>query len=685
MTLTKALLRYTGYGLLALILLAAAAFLWLRWEFKTVDKTDSGTNAWDSVQVTQLGTGLPPPAPCAEQYPQKNAWFGALHVHTEASYDATAFGTLATVDQAYAYGTGKPIPLRLRDDPPEATVPVLKISAPLDFMAVTDHAEKLGERRLCYMTDSPAYGSLSCRLYRGDVSLPVDDHLAGILRLTAFAAYGEHRSQRVCGDDGKRCLDMAANVWERNQRATEMWQDRSPECRFTTFHAYEYTMAAQATNLHRNVVFGTATVPQLPLSASESPEPKGLWTWLDDTCISGNPACDAIAIPHNSNWSSGRMWFPFTNQALPREEQQSLAALRARVEPLAEILQVKGDSECRNGIASVFGQPDELCDFEKLRPVTEDIADCGETMGSGGMMLRGCASRYSYVRYALTAGLAEQQALGVNPFRLGIVAASDTHIAAPAAGREKNAPGSHGNDRDIQARLLGKVEVPGDVAAGSPVRYNPGGIAGVYAEENSREALFRAMRNRETFGTSGPRITPRFFAGWNLAQDICQQADYLEQAYNGGVPMGGSLAQSPSGQSPVFVASANRDTRTGANLLQRIQVIKGWVDAEGRTHQAVYDIAGAGPGEATVDEATCEVSGRGFDQLCATWTDPSFDPAVPAVYYSRVVENPSCRWSHHDCLSLPEADRPASCRDPDLPWQIQERAWTSPIWYEPNG
>jgi len=561
---------------------------------------------------------------------------------------------------------------------------MLEISAALDFMAVTDHAEKLGERRLCYMTESPAYATLSCKLYRGDIALPVDDRFAGLVRLMSFAAYGNNRSLRVCGEDGGRCRDMAVNVWERNQRSTEAWQDRSSDCRFTTFHAYEYTMAKDATNLHRNVVFKSDTVPQLHLSASETDSPEDLWRWLDNTCISGNPHCDALAIPHNSNWSSGRMWFPFSNQDLPLGEQQSLARLRERVEPLAEIVQVKGDSECRNGIASVFGEPDELCDFEKLRPAADTIEDCGEVMGSGGMMLRGCMSRYSFVRYALTAGLAEQRALGVNPFRLGIVAASDTHIGAPAVAREKDNPGSHGNDRDIQARLLGKVEMPGDVAAGSPVRYNPGGIAGVYATQNNRDALFEAMRNRETFGTSGPRITPRFFAGWELPADLCQQPDYLSQAYERGVPMGGSLGNSPAGESPVFVASANRDPRDGANLLQRVQVIKGWLDEQGNTHQAVYDIAGANPGEATVDQATCEVSGPGFTQLCATWRDPDFDPAVPAVYYSRIVENPSCRWSHYDCLSLPEAERPASCSDPELPWQIQERAWTSPIWYEPG-
>jgi hypothetical protein len=218
------------------------------------------------------------------------------------------------------------------------------------------------------------------------------------------------------------------------------------------------------------------------------------------------------------------------------------------------------------------------------------------------------------------------------------------------------------------------------------VRYNPGGLAGIYARENSRRALFEAMQRRETFGTSGPRIEPRFFAGWELRADICQGSNYLADAYRDGVPMGSYLppaAAGAQGSGPVFVASATRDARDGGNLLQRIQIIKGWIDSEGRTHQAVFDVAGASAGEASVDPRTCTASGKGYSQLCATWQDPDFDPGLAAVYYARVLENPGCRWSHYDCLTLPEAQRPPSCSDPALPWQVQERAWTSPIWYRP--
>jgi hypothetical protein len=668
-----------------LLVISAIGLLWLRYEFQRVQIDSADFSLWNQVPVRSLQDAPRPPPPCAQYYPHNKAWFGDLHVHTAASYDATSFGVTTTVDQAYRFARGTPLPLRLRGDPADYQPPVLQISTPLDFVAVTDHAEALGETRLCYTQGAQGYDSLVCALYRGDVRLPLGERLQSLVRLASFAVFGQDRSARVCGADGSLCRDRATSVWHENQLSTEAFHDHSANCEFTTFHAYEYTLAEEASNLHRNVIFKSSTVPQAALSAKDAPTPELLWQWLDQVCISGNAQCDVLAIPHNSNWSSGRMWFPYSNRDIPLAQQQAEAALRARLEPLAEVMQIKGDSECRNGIGSVLGGADEFCDFEKLRPASEPIADCGEEVSAGGMMLKGCVSRYSFVRYALTAGLAEEAKLGVNPFRFGIVASTDTHIGAPGAVTERGYQGSHGNDRNMQDRLISKIEVPGDVATGSPVRYNPGGIAGIYARENSRSALFEAMQRRETFGTSGPRIEPRFFAGWQFSENICQSGNFLADAYRDGVPMGSYLPSAATGTqaSPVFVASATRDPQGGGNLLQRIQIIKGWIDSEGHTHQAVFDIAGAAAGEASVDQHTCAVSGTGFSQLCATWQDPQFDPGLAAVYYARVLENPSCRWSHYDCLTLPEAQRPPSCSDPELPWQVQERAWTSPIWYRP--
>ncbi len=621
------------------------------------------------------------PLPCANQYPLNRAWFGALHIHTAASFDATAFGVTNTASDAYAFSRGQTLELRLLDDPPEAAVPSVTISAPLDFAAVTDHAGQLGEKRVCEDPRRAGYNSLLCRVYRGDIRLPFADDMQPLVRLASQAIFKQQRSLAVCGSDGSDCLVEARDAWQENQHATERWQDQSSDCEFTTFHAYEYTLAEDGSNLHRNVIFANATVPPAVVSAKDKQTPEQLWEWLRSACTDSPGECDVLTIPHNSNWSSGRMWYPYSYRSdLTDAQRRKYAALRRQMEPLLEIMQVKGDSECRNGLRSVIGSVDEFCDFEKLRAPAATVEDCGDDMGGGNMRLVGCLSRFSYARYALSNGLAEQKRLGVNPFKLGIIAATDNHNATPTAGQEKAYMGANGSDRAVSSRLRGEVEVPGGIAKGSPVRYNPGGIAGVWAQENSRQALFAAMRRRETFGTSGPRIEPRLFGGWSIDSNLCDAPDYVAQAYKDGVPMGAELPDAQrTGSAPRFLASAIRDPRS--NLLQRIQIIKGWVDELGRTYQAVYDIAGNPNNGAQVDILTCQVEGSGYDQLCSVWQDPDFDAATSAVYYARVLENPSCRWSTWQCNALPVAERPESCADSQLAKSIQERAWTSPIWY----
>lgn len=666
-------------GLLAVLLLSgAAAYLYLRYALERTSADPVRTEAYFS-RPAERPRYAANPRPCRDRYPQKRAWFGALHIHTAASLDATAFGVTNTADDAYAFSRGSTVEYRLLDDAPDARVPEVAIGWPLDFAAVTDHAGQLGEKRVCENPARAGYSSLLCEVYRGDTRLPFDDKLQPLVRLASQAIFGQDRSVRVCGKDGADCRDEARDAWEENRRAAERWQDRSGNCEFTTFPAYEYTLAEEASNLHRNVIFANATVPPAIVSAKDKRNPEALWRWLRKTCVEAPGECDVLTIPHNSNWSSGRMWFPYSYRPdLDDERRREIAAVRQRMEPLVEIMQVKGDSECRNGLATVSGAPDEFCDFEKLRAPSETVADCGETVGSGNMLLKGCLSRFSYVRYALGTGLEERRRYGINPFKLGIVAATDNHNGTPTADSERNYLGANGPDRDARSRLGGAVEVPGGIAKASPVRYGPGGVAGIWAEENSRQALFAAMRRRETFGTSGPRIEPRFFGGWDLQPGLCESPDMVEAAYASGVPMGGDLP-APAAGAPTFLASAVRDS--DGNLLQRIQMVKVWVDEGGRTHQAVHDIAGDPDNGAAVDERNCETSGSGFDQLCRVWRDPDFDPATSAVYYTRVLENPSCRWSTYQCNRFPRSERPASCFDPDIPKTIQERAWTSPIWY----
>lgn len=664
-----------------LAILAAAGFFFLKQQMQRATSDPQAIAEFYRQPARLAEFAATDRQPCAIHDPEKKAWYGALHIHSNASFDATAFGVTNTASDAYAFSRGQELEYRLLSDPAEAKVPRIRLPRPLDFAAVTDHAGQLGERRICLDPRLPGHQALVCKVYRGDVVLPMGELVQPLVRLASQAIFGNQRSARVCGPDGTACREQAGLSWQDNQQATEQWYDRSEDCSFTTFHAYEYTLAEKGSNLHRNVIFASSWVPPLVVSAKDMPTPELLWQWLRDSCTQGAENCDVLTIPHNSNWSSGRMWFPYSyREELDRSQMQAFASLRAEMEPLVEIMQVKGDSECRNGLATVFGGVDELCNFEKLRAPSEVIEDCGESPGSGNMRLVGCLSRFSYARYALTAGLAERRTLGVNPFKLGIVAATDNHNGTPTAEMEQAYLGANGPDRDAGNRLRGTVEVPGGIAKGSPVRYNPGGVAGLWAEENSRPALFAAMKRRETFGTSGPRIEPRFFGGWTLPSDLCQSSDMVRQAYASGVPMGADLPPRPAHASaPVFMANARQDPE--GHLLQRLQIIKGWIDKDGRTQQRVYDIAGDSANGASVNPDNCETSGTGFSRLCALWQDPDFNANIDAVYYSRVVENPSCRWSSYDCNALAPRERPASCSDPATPRTIQERAWTSPIWY----
>jgi hypothetical protein len=326
----------------------------------------------------------------------------------------------------------------------------------------------------------------------------------------------------------------------------------------------------------------------------------------------------------------------------------------------------------------VVGAPDELCNFEKVRDMGgQEFEDCEEGAGYGAQAARGCSSRTDFARYALLEGLREQKRIGVNPYPFGLIGSTDNHMATPGGVSEYGIPYKFGV---TPAKLL---EI-GKRKRGPPF-WNPGGLAGVWAEENSRDSIFDALKRRESFATSGPRIVPRLFGGWQLDPDLCADPAFAKSGYASGVPMGGRLPPRPhEATSPSFAVSALADPGTPegpGGLLQRIQIIKGWVDDEGRFHQEIHDVAGDARSGADVDLATCTPRGPGATSLCAVWRDLAFDVEQDAVYYARVVENPSCRWSARLCLSLPEDERPNGCTTDQLPRVIQERAWTSPIWY----
>ena len=628
---------------------------------------------------------------CANHDPLRQPYYGDFHVHTGVSMDAYAMDQRSTPDTAYAFASGAEAKLPPLDAQGNMTR-TTKLDRPLDFAAVTDHAEFFGELRLCIDPESPVYATQYCNGYRGfkEDGSPIGGLMARSAAL--FDRTPEEQMQMVnqghaatiCGEGDALCLAAARDVWAENQAATERWNDTTDACRFATFHAYEYSLTPRLSKIHRNVVFGNATVPAQPISAAETPEPHELWRLLAEQCLDAGNGCDVVAIPHNSNLSNGQMFRVEYPGAETREEQAAQAALRARVEPLVEMMQIKGDSECANGMWKVAGGEDEFCAFEKFRIGSPD--DCEDGMGHGALAGRGCRSRNDFARYALVEGLRERERIGVNPFKFGFIASTDTHNGNPGDVEEDSYPGSAGARDAASGERLGGVQME---LAISQIASNPGGLVGIWAEENSRESLFAGMKRRETFGTSGTRIAPRLFGSWDWDfgdGDPCATDRPAAAGYAAGVPMGSDLPARPEGEAaPSFLVSAARDPGTDAKpgtALQRIQIIKGWAGEDGVTHQRVFDVAG-GPNDASVDLATCRVSGPGHDALCSVWVDPEFDASQSAVYYARVLENPSCRYNAWECSRLPEGERPEGCSDPNVVRTIQERAWTSPIWYEP--
>ncbi|MFK7987665.1 MAG: DUF3604 domain-containing protein [Sandaracinaceae bacterium] len=612
---------------------------------------------------------------CAEQNPLRNPYFGDLHVHTAVSFDANASGVRTRPRDAYRFARGEALDLPPYDG--EVATRTAQLDRPLDFAAVTDHAEFFGEISICSDPAAPGYDSTTCRTYRDG-----DSSASDYGELTTQLIMPE-RPTRLCARDPAHCAQRAADVWTEIQEAAEEFQDRTSACSFTTFIGYEWTGTDVGTNLHRNILFRGRSVSRVPSSFITASTPEAMWDEVEANCLDTDTPCDLVSIPHNGNLGGGRMFVPMTEDGTPYTQAQS--ERRARLEPLVEMVQHKGASECVMGLPHPLASEDEQCNFERLHPRYCDDEGgpmpCADLCEGGGVgFLGGCVDPSDFARGTLRQGLAERARTGANPFEVGFIGSTDTHNSAPGLVDERDWPGHLGGNEDERAEQLGLPT--GALTRGRTA--SPGGLAGVWAEENSREALFDALRRRETWATSGPRIVVRFFGG-ALDEGLCDDADPIGTADAEGVPMGGVLgAQSTA---PVFLVSALRDA-LGAPL-NRIQIIKGWVDGDS-TREAVFDVVGPPAVPGTVDEATCETGGEGFDTLCETWTDPDFDPAVPAFYYARVLENPTCRWSRFacldagvDCASATPGDALYACCDPEVEHTIQERAWTSPIFYTP--
>ena len=620
-------------------------------------------------------------APCAQSAPFRQPFFGDLHVHTRFSADAYIFGTRVGPRDAYDFARGATIPVVDEQESPTRSA---TIDRPLDFAAVTDHAELFGEVDVCTTPGSPAYDVAICQLLRKVETSSSDEDNTTVAWLYLLGIPNPATNLPFCGTTpGVDCDAAAVSVWQEEQAAAEEAYDRTAACTFTSFIGYEHTPSPLGRHRHRNVIFRNDHVPRIALSYLDTLQggvPQGLWEALQAQCLDAGSGCDAVVIPHNSNLSGGEQFVDPTDAA---------AALRRQTfEPLAEIHQMKGNSECRfDRLAGAgVGTADELCAFEQLPtpfqgPLTSEvpIADY---------------PRRNLLRQTLEDGLSFEETIGVNPFRFGFIGSTDNHDATAGNVAERAEwVGGQGRDDGSQTALIR-----------DQIRNNPGGLAVAWAEENSRDAIFSALRRRETYATSGTRPVVRFFGG-TLDGVACGASDFVQRAYATGTPMGGELGAVRGTKSPRFAVWAMKDPGTASipgTDLQRIQIVKGWIDANGATQEKTVDVAGNAANGAGVDPATCATTGAGSAELCAVWEDPDFDPDQRAFYYARVIEDPTCRWSTRICklngvdpfaadCAAQAAAAPAfaNCclgpaNDPSVSPTIQERAWTSPIWYRPE-
>ena len=606
----------------------------------------------------------------------KNPWdrqvfFGEQHLHTQDSPDAFSMGTRNSQDDAYNFLKGKPVKkMGLGYEKDGWTV---QKRTPYDWGATTDHALWMGLLPMSLDPNSSLASSEVAKIMAPGTPEALDKAFAYIM---AYAQKGEN-------PPGMGDLEIQRQAWERQKATTNKHYEPG---KFTTLIAFEWTSIPQGQNLHRNVFFRDDKGPDVVFSQFDSDRAEDLWTYMETQRKLGH---EVFAIPHNGNVSNSMMYAPWTSNM--GEITPQWAKRRQLNEPATEIIQTKGQSETHPALSP----NDEFADFEMFQVL----------LGTGGQI--GQVDN-SYVRQALIRGIGFQEAIGANPFKYGIVAGADAHTAF-ADNEEFNYSGVHGvNDDSPKRRLSGAGQTAGEPA----LKFGTPGTTAVWADENTREGIFDAIVRKETYGTSGTFIRLRFFGGWNYTSDMLNDDDMIKKAYQGGVPMGGDLPEKPTtAKAPTFLVQALKDPESGN--LDRIQIVKGWY-AGGYGWEKVYDVvwsddrkpAPAGGEEyrivttdgknvstryVTIPEGKLPPVGNTVDvknatytndigdtQLSGVWTDPDFDPALHAVYYVRVLEIPTPRWSTYDAKALgievPEG----------VPATIQERAWSSPIWYTPN-
>ena len=643
----------------------------------------------------------------------RNVYFGDLHVHTKHSFDAYIFGTTATPDDAYEYAKGNAIEHPLGYE--------MQLREPLDFYAVTDHGFLLGSVEGWADPDNGREGTEPFHNLNAPENLTQESiaHRSQLFQnyvrnIATFSNIWTRTIAYLTGDTARGStiydVDVHRTAWKDVIQSAQRHNDPG---NFTTFVAYEFTASTtrsantegasalgcllsgngcnfegappfENANLHRNVIYKGNKFTVEPFTRLKSVNPEKLWTWMDDLRDRG---VDTIAIPHNSNGSNGQMFEMENWEGLPISTQY--AEFRMRNEPIVEMTQVKGTSETH----PILSPNDEWADFEIM---WQRVGNSSYSRPFG-----------SYVRQAYLDGLGMEEEGRGNPYKFGMVGASDTHTGAISDDESD----FHSKIGIFDGTAVGRGSVPisdADVellTGGQDIRqlsfkkigdrnfnntifntWGASGLAAVWAEENTRDSIFDAFRRKETYATSGSRIKLRFFGGYDIDESILSKDNLIKEAYKRGVPMGQDLAAS-DGKAPSFLIWAMRDKN--AAPLQRVQIIKGWVEkTTGRPFEEVIDVAcsdGLLPdpvtkrcpdNDALVDISDCSISSdRGANEIKTVWTDDSFDSTVKSFYYVRVLENPSCRWSTWDAVK--NGTKPRE----DLQPTIQERAWSSPIWY----
>ena len=601
------------------------------------------SGAWAADPVGEPGRSS------GKKNPLNNVYFGEQHLHTVNSPDAFAMGTRNTQEDAYNFAKGKAVKKNTSGE-------MVQKKTPYDWVAVTDHAEYMGVFRQFLDPKS-------------EVMTKAKDNPIVKMILSGDEKKGEEAFAKVAvtltenkPDPDFNDPEIIKSVWK---KYVETANKHNKPGKFTTLIAFEWTSIPVNQNLHRNVFFRDDEGPIVPFSAFDSDRPEDLWTYIEAQRSMGH---QSFAIPHNGNLSNGLMFAPRTSEGQPIGARY--AERRARNEPLTEIIQVKGQSDTHPGLSP----NDEFAGFEK---------QYGNLIGTNPPVLS--RINYGYVREALINGVGYQEYLGVNPFKYGIVSGADAHTAF-SDNEEFNYTGAHGAvDATAKKRLSGAKQTAGEAA----VNFGTPGATGVWAPENTREAIFDAMQRKETYGTSGPLIRLRFFGGWDYAKGLNEDKDFVKKAYKNGVPMGQDLSKKPSNaKAPTLAVWALKDPESGN--LDRVQIVKGWYQ-NGYPQEKIYDVAlsdnrkpdpktGKVPpvgNTVNIKEATY-TNDIGDSQLSAVWTDPDFKPEHHAVYYVRVLEIPTPRWSTYDAKALGIAPPEGVAAT------IQERAWSSPIWYTPD-